>query len=52
MEHPDKQEAFAKEITIFEIEQNPSYPALAEHIFELHKRVASRSIDERQEWFQ
>jgi hypothetical protein len=50
--HPEKQEAFDKEITRFVIEHNPTYPALAEHIFELYTRITSRSIDERQDWFQ
>jgi hypothetical protein len=48
-EHPERQEAFDEENTRFVIEQNPSYPALAEHIVELYKKIASRSIDERQD---
>jgi hypothetical protein len=51
-EHPKKQEAFDEAITIFAIEQNPSYPDLAEHIVEQYNKVARRNIDEIQDWFQ
>jgi hypothetical protein len=52
-EHPQKQEASDEAITRFVIEQNPFYPDLAEHIIvEQYKKVASRNIDARQEWFQ
>jgi hypothetical protein len=51
-EHPEKKEAFDEVITRFVIEQNPSYPDLAEHIVEQYKKVESRNIDERQDWFQ
>jgi hypothetical protein len=50
-EHAEKEEAFDEAITIFVIEQNESYQDLAEHIVEQYKKVASRNIDERQEWF-
>jgi hypothetical protein len=51
-EYPEKQEACDEALTIFVIEQYPSYPYLAEHIVEQYKKVASRNIDERQDWFQ
>jgi hypothetical protein len=50
-EQLEKQEAFDEAITRFVIEQNPSCPDLAEHIVEQYKKVASRNIDERQDWF-
>jgi hypothetical protein len=51
-EHPEKQEAFDEAMTRFVIKQNPTYPDLAEHIVEQYKKIASRNIDERQDWFQ
>jgi hypothetical protein len=51
-EHREKQEALDETITRFVIEHNPSYSDLAEHIVEQYKKVASRNIDERQDWFQ
>jgi hypothetical protein len=51
-EHPKKQEAFDEAVTIFVIEQNPSYPDLAERVVEQYKKVARRNIDERQDRFQ
>jgi hypothetical protein len=51
-ERPEKQEACNEEITRFVIEQNKFHPDLAELIVELYKKIASRSIDERQDWFQ
>jgi hypothetical protein len=51
-EHPHKKEALDEAITRFVIEQNPSYQDLAEHIVEQYRKVASRNIDGRQEWFQ
>jgi hypothetical protein len=49
-EYPEKQEACDEAITRFVIEQNPSYPDLAEHIVEDYKKVAIRNIAERQDW--
>jgi hypothetical protein len=52
-EHPEKEEAYDEAITRFVIEQNPSYPYLVEHnIVEQYMKVASKNIDERQDWFQ
>jgi hypothetical protein len=51
-EHPKKQEAFDEAITRFAIQQNPSYLDLAEHIVEQYKKVTSRNMYERQDWFQ
>jgi hypothetical protein len=51
-ENPEKKEAFDEAITRFVIEQNPSYPYLAEHIVEQYKKITIRNIDEIQDWFQ